>query len=166
MVHRFENAGDAPAHVHVEVRPALRMEELFETTVALAREGRTTATGMPHPLDLALFIHEFDAEVRAPFVPAAAVRAVMAPLAWIARRRDLDFRYRKPVSGAPQSRRDSRRPPTRSAEPQRGKGPSNYWGPDLRTPGGWGRPSHAAGVFGGSRARLTPRSALRSLFTV
>lgn len=120
-VHRFENASNSPAHASVEVRPALRMEELFETAVALAREGRTTASGMPHPLDLALFMREFDAEVRAPFVPAAAVRTVMAPLAWLARRGGLDSRYHKPASGTPQSRRDSRRPPTRSPEPKRGE---------------------------------------------
>ncbi len=115
-VHRFENAGDEPSHVLVEVRPALRMEELFETSVALARQGRTTSRGMPHPLDLALFMRNFEAEVRAPFVPAAAVRAVMAPLVWVARRRGLDSRYRKPEFGAPQARRDSRRPPARSPE--------------------------------------------------
>jgi quercetin dioxygenase-like cupin family protein len=110
-VHRFENADDVPAQARVEVRPALRMEELFETTVALARDGRTTATGTPRPLDLALFMREFEAEVRAPFVPAAFVRAVMAPLAWLARRRGLNSRYSKPESRAPKSRRDSRRPP-------------------------------------------------------
>jgi hypothetical protein len=76
-VHRFENAGNTPARMRVEVRPALRMEELFETTVALAREGRTTASGLPNPLELALFMREFNVEVRAPFAPAAAVRAVM-----------------------------------------------------------------------------------------
>jgi len=115
-VHRFENSGDAPAHVRVEVRPAMRMEELFEATVALAQEGRTTASGMPFPLELALFMREFEAEVRAPFVPVAVVQAVMAPLAWMARNRRLDARYRKPTPVAPKSRRDSRRPP---AHPQR-----------------------------------------------
>jgi hypothetical protein len=110
-VHRFENSGDAPAHVRVEVRPALRMEELCEATVALAQEGRTTASGMPYPLELALFMREFEAEVRAPFAPAPLVRMVMAPLAWLARRRGLDSRYRKLTQRAPQSRRDSRRPP-------------------------------------------------------
>ncbi len=95
QVHRFENAGDEPAQVRVEVRPALRMEELFETTVALANEGRTTPAGMPFPLDLVLFMREFDAEVRAPFVPAILVRLFMAPLAWLARRRGLATRYRK-----------------------------------------------------------------------
>lgn len=115
-VHRFENVGNEPAHVRVEIRPALRMEELFEATVALAREGRTTSTGMPRPFDLALFMREFEAEVRAPFVPAAVVRAMMAPLAWMGRRRGLGTRYRKPAFGAPQSRRDQRRPLSRSTK--------------------------------------------------
>jgi hypothetical protein len=91
------------------------MEELFETAVALAREGRTTTRGMPHPLDLALFMLEFEAEVKPPFVPAVAMRAAVAPLAWLARRRGLDSRYAKSAPRAPQSRRDSRRP--RSTRP-------------------------------------------------
>jgi quercetin dioxygenase-like cupin family protein len=115
MIHAFKNADNAPVHVRVEVRPALRMEELLETTVALAREGRTTAAGLAHALDLALFMREFEAEVRAPLAPATAVRAVMAPLAWLARRRGLESRYRSTPS-APRSRRDSRRPPTRASE--------------------------------------------------
>ena len=117
-IHAFKNADNAPVHVRVEVRPALRMEELLETTVALAREGRTGAAGMPHPLDLALFMREFEAEVRAPLAPAPVVRAVMAPLAWLARRRGLDARYH-PTPTAPPSRRDSRRPRTRAPEPRR-----------------------------------------------
>lgn len=119
-VHRFKNAGPSPAQVRVEVRPALRMEELFETAVGLARAGRTTTRGMPYPLDLALFMHEFEAEVRAPFAPAPLARMVMAPLAWLARRRGLDSRYHELTGRAPQSRRDSRRPPSRS--PRRGVG--------------------------------------------
>ncbi len=83
-VHRFANAGEEPACVRVEVRPALKMEHLFETTVALAREGRTNRRGMPKPLDLALFVREYDDEVRAPFPPAPVVKAATAPLAWIA----------------------------------------------------------------------------------
>jgi mannose-6-phosphate isomerase-like protein (cupin superfamily) len=100
VVHRFENAGEEPAHVLVEVRPALRMEQLFETATALAREGRTNRKGLPKPLELALFVREFEREVRAPLVPAGLVRAVMAPLAWLAARQGLDERYRRvPVDG-------------------------------------------------------------------
>ncbi len=92
-VHKFANAGDEPAHVRVEVRPALKMEQLFETTVALAHEGRTNQKGMPRPLDLALFVRQFADEVRAPFPPAPVVRATMAPLAWVAQHRGLAQRY-------------------------------------------------------------------------
>jgi mannose-6-phosphate isomerase-like protein (cupin superfamily) len=93
VVHKFKNAGNETALLRVEVRPALRMEDLFETAVTLAQEGRTTSKGMPYPLEMALFMREFDAEVRAPFVPAAVVRALMRPLVWLARRRGLDYRY-------------------------------------------------------------------------
>jgi quercetin dioxygenase-like cupin family protein len=94
--HRFNNAGDDDARVRVEVRPALRMEELFETSAGLAKEGRTNGRGMPKPLDLALFVREYAHEVRAPFPPAPIVKAAMAPLAWIARHRGLAERYTGP----------------------------------------------------------------------
>ena len=113
-IHRFTNGGSEPARVRVEVRPALRMEDLFETAAALAREGRTNRRGMPHPLDLALFMSKFDTEVRAPLAPAAMVRALMAPLSWLARHKGLDARYRRPIARAPRSRRDARRPRSRS----------------------------------------------------
>jgi mannose-6-phosphate isomerase-like protein (cupin superfamily) len=90
--HRFENAGDEPAHVLVEVRPALEMERLFETVITLARDGRCLRSGMPKPLDLALFVREFRREVRAPFPPPFAVRAALAPLAWVAERRGRELR--------------------------------------------------------------------------
>jgi quercetin dioxygenase-like cupin family protein len=95
-VDRFENAGDEPAHVLVEVRPALQMERLFETVVALASEGRCLRSGMPKPLDLALFVREFRREVRAPFPPPLAVRAALAPLAWMAERRGRELQPAMP----------------------------------------------------------------------
>jgi hypothetical protein len=70
------------------------MEHLFETVAALASEGRTLRSGMPRPLDLAMFMREFEQEVRAPVAPGL-VRAVMAPLAWMALRQGLDQRYRE-----------------------------------------------------------------------
>ena len=113
-IHRFKNVGGTKAHVRVEVRPALNMEGLLETAVALAREGRTNGGGMPNPLDLALFMRAFEAEVKAPFVPAGLARAVMAPLAWVARRRGLDRIHVRPAP-APGTRTDSSRPPGRYA---------------------------------------------------
>lgn len=132
--HRFANVGPEPAVVRVEVRPALNMEQLYETTVALAREGRTFRSGLPRPLDLALFMREFEAEVQAPLAPGL-VRAVMSPLGWLAARRGLDERYarlraergvRAPVPTRPgEGKTAGARPgPTRSARPgTRGPGP-------------------------------------------
>jgi len=60
------------------------MEQMFETAVALAQQGRTTRRGLPKPLDLAVFASEFDDEVRAAFPPRALQRLVLAPLAWLA----------------------------------------------------------------------------------
>jgi quercetin dioxygenase-like cupin family protein len=91
--HKFANAGDEGARARVEVRPALRMERLFETAVALAEEGRTTRKGLPKPLDLALFVREFEHEVQAAFPPAWVQRATLAPLAWVARKRGYGKRY-------------------------------------------------------------------------
>ena len=48
--------GDGNALIHVEVRPALKTEQLFETAVGVAEQGRTVLGGIPRPLDLALFI--------------------------------------------------------------------------------------------------------------
>jgi mannose-6-phosphate isomerase-like protein (cupin superfamily) len=93
VAHKFANGGDETAHVRVQVRPALEMERLFETAVALAEEGRTTSKGMPKPLDLALFVSEFSDEVQGAFPPVWIQRATMAPLAWIARKRGNAERY-------------------------------------------------------------------------
>jgi hypothetical protein len=50
---------------------------------------------MPSPVDMALFMRDFEREVRAPYLPAALVRAVIRPAAWLARRCGLDARYRR-----------------------------------------------------------------------
>jgi mannose-6-phosphate isomerase-like protein (cupin superfamily) len=91
--HKFQNGGDEEAHVRVEVRPALRMEQLLRTSVNLAEQGRTNSKGMPKPLDLALFMHEFKDEVTGPFLPGWLQRMALAPLAWIARKRGHGARY-------------------------------------------------------------------------
>lgn len=92
-VHDFANAGTSTVHVRVTISPALKMEEMFETNVALAKEGKVMKSGMPKPLELALFVQEFKDEVRAAFPPPPVVRAVMAPLAAIAKQRGGDCRY-------------------------------------------------------------------------
>lgn len=93
MAHDFANAGDEDVLVRVEVRPALKMEQLFEAAVALAGEGRTMLNGIPKPLELALFTREFEQEVQAAFPPLWILRLALAPLAWLARRRGYGARY-------------------------------------------------------------------------
>jgi quercetin dioxygenase-like cupin family protein len=92
-IHKFENVGEEGAAMRVQVRPALEMERLLETTVALAEEGKVTKKGMPRPLELALFVREFKDEVRGPGSPGWVQRASLAPLAFIAKRRGSAERY-------------------------------------------------------------------------
>jgi quercetin dioxygenase-like cupin family protein len=99
-VHRFSNAGNGPARARVEVVPALDLEDLLCTTAQLAHEGNVMRSGMPKPLHLALFVQRFRREVRAPFPPAWMVRAVMAPLAALARVCGHAARY-EPLRPAP-----------------------------------------------------------------
>ena len=99
--HKFANGGDEPVEVRVEVRPAMKMEDLLENTVALAKEGKTNRKGMPKPVHLALFVREYEREVRAPFPPPAVVKALMAPLAAIGRARGHAERYAPAATPAP-----------------------------------------------------------------
>jgi mannose-6-phosphate isomerase-like protein (cupin superfamily) len=95
--HDFANAGDDEALVRVEVRPALKMEKLFETAVGLAEQGRTMLGGIPRPLDLALFVEEFEDEVQGAFPPRWLQRIFLAPLARLPRRRDLPRSAPRPL---------------------------------------------------------------------
>ncbi len=143
--HRFANAGREPAVVRVQVEPALRMEQLYETVVALARAGRTLRSGMPKPLELALFMREFEQEVQAPLAPGL-VRAVMAPLGWMAAHRGLDQRYWA-LSGSATGRPVGRPAPTHpGAGKHSGTRPSPTRPPSAR-PGHPGRPAVSAWLF-------------------
>jgi quercetin dioxygenase-like cupin family protein len=99
--HDFANGGEEDTLVRVEVRPALRMEQLFETAVALAEQGRTTRKGIPKPLDLALFARQFEQEVQAAVTPLWVQRLALAPLAWLARRRGYGARYAAEPAATP-----------------------------------------------------------------
>jgi len=94
-VHHFANAGSRPARVSVQTRPALSMQELLETAAAMAQAQHAAARRLPSPVDLALFMRDFEREVRAPYLPAALVRAVIRPAAWLAERCGRDARYRR-----------------------------------------------------------------------
>ncbi len=81
--HRFWNAGEEEVHFLCEVRPALRFEQLIETMVTLASEGKTNERGMPNLLRLAVIANATFDTVRLPFPPAWVQRmglALGAPL--------------------------------------------------------------------------------------
>jgi quercetin dioxygenase-like cupin family protein len=86
VMHSFANAGDDEARLRVEVRPALRMEEMFAEVVAMAEAGRMTRRGLPRsPLALADLARRYDQEAHAPFLSVGVQRMLLAPLVLSAR---------------------------------------------------------------------------------
>jgi quercetin dioxygenase-like cupin family protein len=84
--HSFANRSDQEARLRVEVRPALRMEEMFAEVVAMAQKGRMSRRGLPRNLlDLAALARRYDREAHAPFVSVGVQRALLAPLLMFAR---------------------------------------------------------------------------------
>jgi hypothetical protein len=88
VAHSFANAAGDEARLRVEVRPALRMEEMFADVICMAQAGRMNRRGMPRsPLDLALLARTYDQEAHAPLMGVRLQRFLLAPLVWLARRR-------------------------------------------------------------------------------
>jgi quercetin dioxygenase-like cupin family protein len=93
--HHFANPGPGPARLLVQVRPALNMEQLLETAAALTRGRGGWLAGRPRLLDLALFLREFEREVKAPLLPGRLLSAATGSVAWLARSAGWDVRYRR-----------------------------------------------------------------------
>lgn len=74
--HWFRNDGPGEAHALVEVRPALRMQELFWESGRLAGL-RLLGRHVPAPRALARFLREFDHEVAVPLLPGWLVRPLL-----------------------------------------------------------------------------------------
>jgi quercetin dioxygenase-like cupin family protein len=108
--HAAWNAGDDEVRVLVDFRPALRTAIAFETLAALAQEGRTTKAGAPrNPLLAALILRHFEDEIYFVRPPLAVQRALLGPLAALAR--SLRMRPERPYPYAqPIPRRDERCP--------------------------------------------------------
>jgi quercetin dioxygenase-like cupin family protein len=103
--HAAWNVGDEEVRVLVDFRPALRTEIAFEALAALAQEGRTTRAGAPrNPLLAALILRDFEEEIYFVRPPLAVQRAVLGPLAALARalgmRAEREYPY--PSALAPQ----------------------------------------------------------------
>ena len=81
VMHSFANAGDEEARLHVEVRPALAMEEMFAEVIAMAQAGQMTRRGLPrNPLALAWLARRYDREAHAPLIGVGVQRLLLAPL--------------------------------------------------------------------------------------
>jgi quercetin dioxygenase-like cupin family protein len=78
VAHKFWNAGDSEARFLCEVRPAGSFEQLIETMFGLAADGKTSRTGMPNPLRLAVIAKHHFADVNLPFPPPALQRLGLA----------------------------------------------------------------------------------------
>ena len=83
--HRLFPVGDEQVQALFELRPALRTEQLLETFVRLARDGKVDGKGNPRPFELALIAREFEPEGYATKPPLAVQHALLAPLAWLAK---------------------------------------------------------------------------------
>lgn len=86
-VHHFANPGPSPARVAVESAPALRTEALLEAAAAQAWERLASRRPVPRLLDLAVLLDDFYRELRAPYLPAPAVRAAARTVRRLAARR-------------------------------------------------------------------------------
>jgi quercetin dioxygenase-like cupin family protein len=83
--HEWGNGGDDDLRVLIEVRPAMRFEEVLEGFYGLARDGKTDDEGLPNLLQLAVIGREYweDNHVTSP--PPLVQKAVFGVLAPIGR---------------------------------------------------------------------------------
>lgn len=94
--HIWRNDGGEEAHMLVEIRPALRMEEVFETTFNLAREAKTDERGVPkNPLQAAATAREYSDQLRLAWPPFAVQRVLLGFFAPICKLLGYKGRYPK-----------------------------------------------------------------------
>ena len=107
VAHGFANAGEGEARMRVEVRPALRMEEMFADVVALAEAGKMTKRGLPRNLlTLARLARRYDQEAHAPLLNVVVQRFLLAPLVWLGGKRDVDLVARQDAGARAVAGRD------------------------------------------------------------
>lgn len=91
--HRFWNPASSEARVRIELRPALRMEQVLEETARLGRNGELNRKGLPNPLRGAVLAHEYapefapapDSQILFSRLPPRALRASIITLAAVGR---------------------------------------------------------------------------------
>ena len=84
--HSEGNPGSVEVVGVVELRPALRTQQMFEAFAGLAAEGKTTSRGAPkNPLQLGATVWHFRHESRATSPPVWLQNLILAPLSVLAR---------------------------------------------------------------------------------
>jgi quercetin dioxygenase-like cupin family protein len=83
--HWFGNPGPGLTHALVEVRPALRMQELLEASQRMSQRSHLPGTHLPSPSALARILLEFHSELSVPHVPPLVLRSFLTPLVWLSR---------------------------------------------------------------------------------
>jgi mannose-6-phosphate isomerase-like protein (cupin superfamily) len=75
VAHRFRNRSAADVRLTATIRPALRVEDLFERLFRLGAENRVNRLGAPNPLITAALVREFREEFfYLPWIPVAIQR--------------------------------------------------------------------------------------------
>jgi uncharacterized protein YjlB len=84
--HSEGNPGSVDVIGVVELRPALRTQQMFEAFAGLATEGKTTSRGAPkNPLQLGATVWHFRHESRATSPPVWLQNLILAPLSVLAK---------------------------------------------------------------------------------
>lgn len=100
-VHAMWNHSDQPTAVNWKVRPALHTDQLLETGIGLANDGKTNRKGVPPLLQAALMGRHFSGEyrlARPPYPLQKIAFALLAPIAYLFGYRPV---YRKYLDQAP-----------------------------------------------------------------
>jgi hypothetical protein len=99
--HGFKDAAEE-AHLLVEERPALHLDDYFRTFLGLSRDRRLSmpSKGLPHPLlQVALVMERYAPEIMAPRIPLGLQRFAWRLLGALARRRGVPSSF--PEYGVP-----------------------------------------------------------------
>jgi quercetin dioxygenase-like cupin family protein len=81
--HRFWNSGNTVAHYYQEFRPALHIDQFFETFFSLSRDGKLNENGIPNFFHTSLIMlkHKDDIRVITPPWPIQLLTyAMLAPI--------------------------------------------------------------------------------------
>lgn len=93
--HAMWNQGSQQAMINWQVRPALNMEQFFETIVGLAADGKTNTNGVPGLLQISLLMNKFSGVIRLVKPAYTVQRIIFGLLSPVARLRGYRATYKQ-----------------------------------------------------------------------